>query len=566
MSEVKSFTQVACILSVFFGCCTLDDTTREIKPQSSDVALSIEEAHTIYNDYLNDLSTRGEEESSILFKSADADMYWKYATASAESVLSAVDVDLYDRYKYIAIRKDEDGNTICINTLSKIVVMKSSESGETAIYLRTLIPDKYDENLANTYALSCESRGGFSGIEYFSTLNGMPVSVAKFDNGKVVDNVFMGDTNLSESERMEKLSAILKNIIICRCDNGTRVKDGEWEYGKPGETFVDKNGSSYIYVDTDGDGKADAITQNFDYMSNTIFQRGSGSSGGGSSSGGGYCSGSANNFGNGGTIAGTGRESSNSGNSGSSFGNIIGGGGGTGSGGNGCSDSSHFSGGEDIITKRWESSDLNKLGIDPLGFSSIDGDILKTPQKPQKPKYDYKNSKSDPLVNMKGICGTPGAGIKGGRFMANRDNNRKHNGVDIKADIGEPVYAMFRGKVTRADNRFDPNAKWSEYKTKYKTDYGAGNRIWLEGTLSNGDKFMIKYFHLNEAYTEFQNKTVELGTVIGTVGATGSACSSASGGPHLHVEIIINGTRQDPENYFYTKFDNKGNPIFKLTK
>ena len=49
MGKAKIFTPIACILSVFFDCCTLDDATREIKPQSSDVALSIEEAHTIYN-------------------------------------------------------------------------------------------------------------------------------------------------------------------------------------------------------------------------------------------------------------------------------------------------------------------------------------------------------------------------------------------------------------------------------------------------------------------------------------------------------------------------------------
>ena len=52
---------------------------------------------------------------------------------------------------------------------------------------------------------------------------------------------------------------------------------------------------------------------------------------------------------------------------------------------------------------------------------------------------------------------------------------------------------------------------------------------------------------------------VKAGDVIGYVGNTGSASSKGSNGPHLHLEIYVNGVRQDPRPYLYTIFDDNGN-------
>ena len=60
------------------------------------------------------------------------------------------------------------------------------------------------------------------------------------------------------------------------------MKNDEWNYGKPGENFLDHKGNAYVYIDTNGDGKADAITQRFDFIGSSIIRRGGG--GGGNSS------------------------------------------------------------------------------------------------------------------------------------------------------------------------------------------------------------------------------------------------------------------------------------------
>lgn len=51
---------------------------------------------------------------------------------------------------------------------------------------------------------------------------------------------------------------------------------------------------------------------------------------------------------------------------------------------------------------------------------------------------------------------------------------------------------------------------------------------------------------------------VKAGEVVGYTGATGSAGSADSSGPHLHVEVYVNGRRVDPEPFLYTQFDNTG--------
>jgi murein DD-endopeptidase MepM/ murein hydrolase activator NlpD len=100
-------------------------------------------------------------------------------------------------------------------------------------------------------------------------------------------------------------------------------------------------------------------------------------------------------------------------------------------------------------------------------------------------------------------------------------NWKFHEGIDLAAPEGTPVYACKEGKAVRC----------------MKGDPTYGNCIILQH--SNG---MISiYAHLSKILITVGD-IIESGEKIGLVGKTGEAT-----GPHLHFEIRINGISTDPE-------------------
>lgn len=94
-----------------------------------------------------------------------------------------------------------------------------------------------------------------------------------------------------------------------------------------------------------------------------------------------------------------------------------------------------------------------------------------------------------------------------------------HTGTDIAAKIGTKVVSSIAGKVTRAT-------------------YNKYNGNFVEVT--NGDIATI-YCHMSKLSVKVGDK-VKSGTKIGEVGSTG-----LSTGPHLHFEIVYDGTKVDPQ-------------------
>lgn len=94
-----------------------------------------------------------------------------------------------------------------------------------------------------------------------------------------------------------------------------------------------------------------------------------------------------------------------------------------------------------------------------------------------------------------------------------------HKGVDLASNKGNKVKTMAKGKVTRSS--------WNG---------GYGNMVEID----HGNGFKTKYAHLNKAYVK-KGAYVNPGDTIGEVGSTGR-----STGPHLHYEILYNGTPVDP--------------------
>jgi murein DD-endopeptidase MepM/ murein hydrolase activator NlpD len=101
---------------------------------------------------------------------------------------------------------------------------------------------------------------------------------------------------------------------------------------------------------------------------------------------------------------------------------------------------------------------------------------------------------------------------------------RMHEGVDFKADKGDPVYATGNGTITFAG--------WQG---------GFGNFI----RINHGDNIESAYAHLSRFESSLQvGKKVKRGDIIGYAGSTG-----LSAGPHLHYEIYVDGKTVDPLQY-----------------
>ena len=100
-----------------------------------------------------------------------------------------------------------------------------------------------------------------------------------------------------------------------------------------------------------------------------------------------------------------------------------------------------------------------------------------------------------------------------------------HNGMDVSAPRGTPVYATGDGRVERADNR--------------ATGYGNHIRI------NHGYGYTSLYGHLYKFNIRVGNH-VKRGDLIGFVGSTGR-----SQGPHLHYEIFKDGENINPINFYY---------------
>jgi murein DD-endopeptidase MepM/ murein hydrolase activator NlpD len=101
---------------------------------------------------------------------------------------------------------------------------------------------------------------------------------------------------------------------------------------------------------------------------------------------------------------------------------------------------------------------------------------------------------------------------------------KMHEGIDFTAPTGTPIYSTGNGKVVTAG-----------------PDRGYGNCV----IVSHGFGYQTLYGHMYRIKTRV-GQTVKRGELIGYVGNTG-----LSSGSHLHYEVIKNGRKINPINYFF---------------
>lgn len=142
--------------------------------------------------------------------------------------------------------------------------------------------------------------------------------------------------------------------------------------------------------------------------------------------------------------------------------------------------------------------------------------------------------KKNPIPNNKPATSGFQAPIKGsyfnsGNFSPNAPTDarhKKHDGVDLRASGGTPIYPIAAGTVTSVGS--DPKG---------------GNIINIQHI--NGVR--AYYAHLGSVTVNKGDK-VNLNTVIGTVGDSGNAQGTF---PHLHIQIWQNGQLMNPAKFFH---------------
>ena len=131
-------------------------------------------------------------------------------------------------------------------------------------------------------------------------------------------------------------------------------------------------------------------------------------------------------------------------------------------------------------------------------------------------------NKSGGKVNLGISLITPVNGKISCRFGQQR--GYYHTGLDIATSQGTPIKVVADGTVSYAAYH-----------------YSYGNLL----IINHANGVQTYYAHCSKLYVSVGQKVTQ-GQTIAAVGSTGN-----STGPHLHLEIRVNGTAQNPQNYLY---------------
>ena len=143
----------------------------------------------------------------------------------------------------------------------------------------------------------------------------------------------------------------------------------------------------------------------------------------------------------------------------------------------------------------------------------------------QKEIERIEAEKGAPVINGVKLSVTPVSGTITSRFgVSSRIRSSTHTGLDIACSNGTPIKVVADGTVTSVTSN-------GSYGNLLKVSHGNGVETW--------------YAHCSKINAIVGQK-VKAGDIVATVGSTGN-----STGPHLHLEIRIDGTAVNPQDYLY---------------
>ena len=162
--------------------------------------------------------------------------------------------------------------------------------------------------------------------------------------------------------------------------------------------------------------------------------------------------------------------------------------------------------------------------IDEVSIESIQVAQVQIEQRVSALIEEEERSKY-PSVNGVILAAVPVNGIITSRFGSiSSIRSSAHKGTDIAVPLGTDIKVVADGTVVFAG--------WDgDFGNLIKVDHGNGVQTW--------------YAHCSKLYATV-GQQVKAGDVISAVGSTGN-----STGPHLHLEIRVNGTPVNPQLYLY---------------
>ncbi len=176
-----------------------------------------------------------------------------------------------------------------------------------------------------------------------------------------------------------------------------------------------------------------------------------------------------------------------------------------------------------ILSEKQQNLNINEKttkNIEELGTNTLEvaeNNIIQ--------KLDIDTSKAITHINGIKISSLPVSGVISSRYgVSSSIRSSRHTGLDIATKKGTPIKVIANGNVIFARRN-------GAYGNLVKVDHGNGVETW--------------YAHASEIYVK-EGQKVKAGDIIASVGSTGN-----STGPHLHLEVRINGKHVNPQKYLY---------------
>lgn len=238
MKKRSNLLVAGCIIILSLVVACSEDTVNRTRQGGCSDVLSVAEARR-YFERMAVPTRAGEEEGALTLGVYTPD--WSQAEISEGRALYSADVPVQGEYRYYLYRLDEYGKPRFSPIYHKLVVVKECRTGEMASYLRFYVPDPdyAAGRMADDYdrLLNSATKEDFIGLSIYTTLDGYPVSAARYDGGALQEAAFLYDGAGTQAENTAHLNDMLDGLRV-GCSRDAAVTRAEAESEMNGKIDV----------------------------------------------------------------------------------------------------------------------------------------------------------------------------------------------------------------------------------------------------------------------------------------------------------------------------------------